>query len=255
MEKKSIYMMFFILGLLIFPGKLALELTNPVMIKALWFVISYVFVIFIMMVISSKKRLVPKSFHPTKNILLSSISLLCSGTCAWSAYAYFQSVKPKDLKVQYSLLMVFCALSALFFIFVSKAHLSGENSFKGFQLLLFALPAMYLFLISVFFSTEIGKHDMYDFFSKALTLLFFVYYTQNYVSFKDVEHKRNRMVTFGLPASLVTFGYFFSHINSFPFGSAIYVSNIMNVSISLYIISFLLTGPLAMNDQLEPAKA
>ena len=255
MEKKSICTMFFVLGLLLFPGKLAIELMNPVMIKALWFVLSYVFVLFIMMVISSKKRLVPKSFRPSKNIILSSISLLCSGTCAWSAYAYFQSVKPKDLKVQYSLLMIFCALSSLFFIFVSKAHLSGENAFKGFQPLLFALPIMYLFLISVFFSCEIGKHDMYDFFSKALTLLFFVYYSQNYISFKDIEYKRNRIVTFGLPASLVTFGYFFSHMNSFPFGSEIYVSNIMNVSISLYIISFLLTGPLKINDQLEPINA
>ena len=255
MEKKLVYTIFTILGLFAFPIKSAIELMNPSLVKALWFIISYVFVVFIMMVVSSKARLLSKDFHPTKNMFLTFVSLLCSGGCAWGAFTYFKAVKPKDLKVQYFLLMVFCALSALFFLLVSKAHLSGENPFKNFQLLLFATPLMYLCLLTVFFSCEIGKHDMYDFFSKALTLQFFVYYSQNYVSFKDLVYKRNRMITFGLPASLVTLGYFFSHMQSFQPNSEIYVSRVMNALISLYILSFLVSGPLKSSNRLELAHA
>ena len=254
MEKKLIYTLFAILGLFVFPVKLAVDFMNPSIAKNLGFLVSYAAVVFIMMVVSSKGRLVHKEFHPPKNMLLSLLSLLCSGGCAWGAYAYFKSAKPKDLKVQYFLLMVFCALSALFFLYVFKAHLSGENSFKSFQLLLFALPITYLLLLTVFFSCEIDK-DMYDFFGKALTLLFFVYYSQNFISLKDLAHKRNRMVTFGIPASLVTFGYFFSHAQPFQMESAIYVSNIMSALISLYIMTFLLFGPLQSNGQLQPVQA
>ena len=254
MEKKIIYTIFTVLSLFMFPVKLVAEIMNPSVVKALWFLLSYVVTAFIMMVVSSKARLVPKEFHPGKNMILSLISLLSCGGCAWGAFAYFKAVKPKDLKVQYFLLMVFCALSALFFIYVFKAHLSDENPFKGFQLLLFAVPIMYLCSLTTFFSCEINK-DMYDFFAKALSLLFFVYYSQNYISFKDISYKRNRMVTFGLPASLVTFGYSLSHMQSFQPHSEMYVSRVMHALISLYIISFLFSGPLKSSNSLKPVQA
>ena len=253
MDKKLTYVMFAIIGAVIFPVKLMVELINPQMVKTTWFMVFYAVFVFLMMVVSSKSKAMIEEKPVPKNILLAFISFLCALGCGWASYYYFTSEKPKDLKVQYTLLSVFCALSVLFFFYVCYSHVSGNNPFKNIQVLLFSAPIMYLSLLAVFFSYEIGKHDVYNVVSKGLTVLFFVYYSQNYVSIPDIGYKRKRMITFGLPASLISFGYFIPYIKSYSpccrSDNVIFASNIMHLLISFYILAFLVTGPLKTVEQ------
>lgn len=248
MEKNLMYATFFIMGVVLFPVKMIVEFVNPQIVHSIWFISIYALSLFVMMVVSAKSKAMKEGAPVPKNQLLSFLSFLCVPGCAWSAYVYFISEKPKDLKVQYTMLSVFCAISALFFAYVCYAHISGKNPFKNLQMLLFAPPIMYLFSISVFFSYEIGKHDLYDLLFKSLALLFFVYYPQNYVEFSDIGHKRKRMITFGLPSALISFGYFFSHMSKISlcsnFGVLDCASGIMHALISIYVLGFLLVGPL-----------
>lgn len=248
MERNSIYVSFLILGIILFPVKTIIELINPDLVSSLWFISIYAFSLFVMMVVSSKSKITENKGSVPKSGILSFLSFLCVLGCSWGAYAYFLSEKPKDLKVQYTMLSVFCAISALFFAYVCYAHVSGKNPFKSLQMLLFAPSIMYLFSISVFFSYELGKHDVYSLITKSLALLFFVYYPQNYIEFSDIRYKFKRVITFGLPSSLISFGYFFSHVIGFSlcsdFGSLGCASNIMHAVISMYILGFLVVGPL-----------
>ena len=240
MDKKVTLMVLGILGFVIFPVKMIMELIDYSSVRTTAFACVFSACVFLTMIFSAflyEKKERECSF---KNMPLAVVSAVCCLLYLWSAFCYFKSQAPSDSKVKYFLMTVFCALSSLFFVFVFYAHLKGENLFKKAQIIVYMPFFAYLISLMLFFSFELGKPDAYNVLAQSLTLMFFVYYSNFYVRCSNKNFKRRSFI-FGIPAVAVNLCYAVPQlIKGFnSFGTLNNVLQMTYVATSVYIFVFL----------------
>ena len=236
MSKKIVYALLALFAVTILPVKIFLSFYNIEALKSPAFALTFITVIFLIMFFASRSK--SDLAHFVTSPILALSSLLCFFSCLWTCTSYFKGPAPDDLKVQYFFMSFISALSAFFFLFVAISHFSGKNMFKKFQILIFAPSLKYLLSLTLFFSFDVGTPDVFNVASQSFLLMFFVYYTQNYV--ECVKKTPKRSAVFGIPAILVTLSYTMHSIFSSHFNSLQFVTSVMYLVTSIYIALFLL---------------
>lgn len=240
MDKKFTLGILGILGFIIFPVKVILELVNSSLVRTTTFALIFSACVFLAMLFSAFLYEKKEKEYLFRNMPLTVISAACCFLYLWSSFCYFRNPAPSDSKVKYFLVAIFFALSSLFFLFVFCAHFRNKNMFKKAQIIVYMPFFAYLLSLMLFFSFEIGRPDAYNILAQSLTLLFFVYYSNFYVRCYDKNFKR-RCFVFGIPAVFVTLCYSVPNLirNFEGFNSLNTVLQITYIATSAYIFTFL----------------
>ncbi len=242
MDKKVTLLVLGILGFVIFPVKMIMELIDYSSVRTTFFACIFSACVFLSMIFSAFLYEKKESEYSFKNMPLSVISAVCCFFYLWSSFCHFQSQAPSDSKVQYFFVAVFYALSSLFFIFAFCAHFKGENLFKKVQFIVYMPFFAYLVSLMLFFSFELGKPDAYNVLAQSLTLMFFVYYSNFYVRCSNKNFKRRSFI-FGIPAVTVNLCYAVPNLikNFNSLGSPESVLQMTYIATSVYIFAFLIS--------------
>ena len=238
------------LGLVTFPLKIIMQFVKPGSEKSTAFAVIFSACVFGMMLLASRLTNHSKVNYSFKNFLLAGLRGICGLACAWNGIVHFNGPAPSDSKFKFLFFSVFSLLAALFFAFVSYSHLSGKNAFKTVQILVFAPVIMYIMSLTLFLSFELGEPSAYNVLAQCLSLLFFVYYSHFYVKCSNKNFKK-RCLAFGIPAVTVNLCHFIPTAVSSSLGSPTSTFSFLSVSISAYILLFLINDVKLSDDNLE----
>lgn len=253
LEKKSIFLILGILGVITLPVKIIMQYINFNSVRSTVFAIIFSACILAMMLLSSQLSKNSKVDYSFRNMPLTAVSAICSVMSLWTSISYFNGTPPSDAKVRYLFVAIFCALLSLFFALVCCSHYSGKNAFRVLQILIFTPVIMYILSLTLFFSFELTDYSAYNVLAQSLTLLFFVYYSHFYVKCSE-KNFRKRCLAFGIPAVVVNLCHFIPTAISSSIGSPTSTFSILSISISAYILLFLVNDIKLSDDNVETKK-